>query len=138
MKWVKRIMIWFTLLFIVTYFVFALWASFLVNSLVNSSYKNHGKYDEKLEKVISEDLYGFLDYSNGYYEHEEPYEESCKQSFPITYHFFFAATVTYKYSYLRTATNSGEILSGSSKVPVTVRLVFKDWHWKVVKISEAP
>jgi hypothetical protein len=134
-KVIKMIIIVFSIL-IVTYISVSVYISIKADKLIDLSYSSYGE-NNKYKSIISDELFVKLNYRRMEKEYSEASKEINHRTFPITFYLGNKAYIYYWYTYERRS-ETGQVLCGSSKIPVMITLKLKDWIWTVVNVDEEP
>ena len=121
--------------FVIAYIAVSLWASFSILNLMKNAEEQQA-YSEDFKGIISKECYKRLNHEGGY--HTEKSIKEYTRSFPLSFHTFCKAKITYYYTCIYRDNDSGTIQSGSWDVPVTITAKLKDWKWVVEDVYEKP
>lgn len=139
MKKKIRIILICLIAFAILYVGESLYISKKVHSIVVNSYDNYGKTNTK-SAIVSDDIYNRMCYRSDYSvssQNNPEVIEKNKLDFPLTIHWFFGGKVYYHYTY-EIEDKNGEVLAGSSGIPVTVDVKLSNGKWIITNKYEAP
>jgi len=117
----------------------SLYIGIKIKSIVSESYNTYGENNSYSDNV-SDTIFRELCYRNGYpissYNNNDT-KEINSLSFPLTTHWIFGGISTYWYTY-EIYDNTGELMGGSSNIPVTITFEIQQGKLKIIDCYEAP
>lgn len=117
----------------------------IVFSIVNSAYDNYGDYSklsDEYKKSISAEYFEMMNYrtddNSDYGKLDKDYYELNEVSYPIAVIKDDVVVVSYNYTYECRLSTDNELLMGSDKIPVEVKMKKIDDEYVVVDYYEEP
>lgn len=117
----------------------------IVFSAVNSAYDNYGdysKFPDEYKKIVSEEYFEMMNYrtddNSDYGKLDKDYYELNEVSYPSVVIKDDTVVVSYNYTYECRSLTDNELLRGSYKTPVEIKMKQIDNEYVVVDYYEEP
>lgn len=127
--------IFFSIIILVTYLLFALYVSVTLNGIIKKAFNNE-PYNNNLRNIISEYDYSILNPRQPECEEKLKVKTECSNTFPFILPFLTDAY--FMYSYTVTDTSTGEVVYDSPNSHVILKLDYTSFPTHIVDIENAP
>lgn len=119
------------------YLVQCLYLSFKTDYLVRLAYDTNGQHSQKLENIITQDNFEYLNYRKYSHDKEDGTHQEFDNTFPIT--LLLGANAYSKYRFTYKKINIIDSLTGNFLgVRVKVKWKLKNFKWVVTDVYEYP